>query len=99
MDPSMAEFMLSESDWPAMPDLHRAFLVGALPAFRAFPTLCGVAAGGSLVSARLDQYSDLDLVVTETEQASPLGAPDRKQIASSLGPLLAAFSGEHVHEP
>jgi hypothetical protein len=93
------EFLLPESAWPTMPDQHRAFLVGALPAFRTFTTLCGLAAGGSFISGRLDRYSDLDLIVLVTDQAAPLGKSDRDRIAASAGPLLAAFTGEHVNEP
>jgi hypothetical protein len=95
----MAEFLLRESDWPAMPGPHRAFLVGALPLLRTSPTLCGLAAGGSMVSSRLDEYSDLDLIVAVAEAASPLGTSDRMEIARRLGTLLAAFTGDHVHEP
>jgi hypothetical protein len=93
------EFLLPESDWPAMPEPHRAFLVGALPTLRSFSALCGLAAGGSFISGRLDRYSDLDLIVVVTEQATPLGKSERQEIASSLGPLLGAFTGEHVNEP
>ena len=95
----MPEFLLPESDWPAMPDRHRAFLSGALPVFRTFPALCGIAAGGSFISNRLDRYSDLDLIVAVTEPAMALGSADREQIAARLGPLLSAFTGEHVNEP
>jgi hypothetical protein len=93
------EFLLSESDWPAMPDRHRAFLAGALPVFRTCRTVCGIAAGGSFVCSRLDRYSDLDLIVVVAEPATPLGRTDREQIAARIGPLLSAFTGEHVNEP
>jgi hypothetical protein len=93
------EFLLPESDWPTMPDRHRAFLVGALPVLRTFSSLGGVAAGGSFSTGRLDRYSDLDLIVAVTEQAAPLANSDRQKIAARIGPLLAAFTGEHVNEP
>ena len=95
----MAEFLLPESDWPAMPDQHRAFLVDALPTLRGLDALCGVAAGGSFLSGQLDRYSDLDLLVAVAERPAPLSRSDREQIAASIGPLLAAFPGDHVHEP
>jgi hypothetical protein len=82
-----------------MPARTRAFLGGALAAFRTFPELAGVAAGGSFVSSRLDDYSDLDLLVVVTERAAPLAVSQRRRIAASLGPLLAAFPGDPVHEP
>ena len=81
-----------------MPEEHRAFLAHALPAFRTFTSVCGVAAGGSFVSRRLDRYSDLDLIVV-TEPAAPLGKSERQEIAAGIGPLLAGFTGEHVNEP
>ena len=95
----MPEFLLPESDWPAMPDRHRAFLAAALTVLRTFPSLSGVAGGGSLISGRLDDYSDLDLVVVVRESAAPPGGSDRQRIAASIGPLLSAFTGEHVNEP
>ena len=95
----MPEFLLPESDWPEMPEEHRAFLARALPTFRTFDTLSGVAAGGSFVSRRLDRYSDLDLIVAITEPAAPLEKSERQKIAAAIGPLLASFTGEHVNEP
>ena len=95
----MPEFLGPESDWPAMPDRHRAFLAGALTVLRTLPSLSGIAAGGSFISGRLDDYSDLDIVVVVREHAAPLGGTDREQIAASIGPLLSAFTGEHVNEP
>ena len=94
----MPEFVLPESDWPEMPEEHRGFLARALPAFRTFTSVCGLAAGGSFVSRRLDRYSDLDLIVV-TEGAAALGKSEREKIAAGIGPLLAAFTGEHVNEP
>ena len=81
-----------------MPEEHRGFLARALPAFRTFTSVCGLAAGGSFVSRRLDRYSDLDLIVV-TEGPVALGKSERERIAAGIGPLLAAFSGEHVNEP
>ena len=95
----MPEFLLPESEWPAMPDRHREFLAGALPALRALNALTGVAAGGSFIANRLDHYSDLDLIVVVAAEGSPLGRADREAVAARIGPLLCAFSGEHVNEP
>ncbi len=95
----MPEFILPDSDWPRMPEAHRAFLVGAIPIFRTFSSLSGVAAGGSFISRQLDEYSDLDLIVVPTDQAGPLSRSDRQEIAARIGPLLVGFTGEHVNEP
>ena len=95
----MPEFLLPESEWPAMPDRHREFLTGALPIFRTLTSLSGVAAGGSFISNQLDRYSDLDLVLVVADEATPLVPADREAIAARIGPLLAAFVGVHVNEP
>jgi hypothetical protein len=92
------EFLLDEVTWPPMPEDHRAFLRTAMATVRTVPALCGLVAGGSFLS-RLDRYSDLDLIVVVAPHATPLGRPAREQLAASLGPLLAAFTGEHVNEP
>ncbi|MFC5262685.1 aminoglycoside 6-adenylyltransferase [Kribbella qitaiheensis] len=64
------------------------------------PRLVGVIAGGSVVTGTADKYSDLDLVLvspTEADHRAVLAeAPD---FAAKVGPLLAAFTGEHVGEP
>lgn len=61
--------------------------------------IVGLAAGGSAVTGMMDQYSDLDLVVVcdDGHGAGVLGGV--RQLAAGAGPLLAAFSGEHVGEP
>jgi hypothetical protein len=94
----MPDFILDDAAWPAMPDGHRAFLRAAVAMMRTVPAVCGLAAGGSFLS-RLDAYSDLDLIVVVAPDATPLGRLDREHIAAGLGPVLAAFSGEHVNEP
>lgn len=96
----MAESLLPESDWPAsLEPAQRALLRSLLTGLRRAPTLIGVAAGGSFISGRMDEFSDLDLVVV-TDPDTWSAAPDgRRALAASLGPLLAAFTGEHVGEP
>lgn len=89
----------NDSTPSTLPELHRAFLRGAVEALRADPRIVGVAAGGSYLSDTMDEFSDLDLVVvTEPDQYAAIMA-ERSRIAASLGPLLAAFTGEHVGEP
>lgn len=47
----------------------------------------------------MDEFSDLDLVVAcEAEHFAGL-MNDRTALAATLGPLVAAFTGEHVGEP
>lgn len=95
----MNEHILDPAHWPAMPPLHRAFLAHAIPHFRADTRLTGLAAGGSFVSGGLDAHSDLDLVVVARPEALQDVLRDGPDLAQRLGPLLAAFPGDHVGEP
>ncbi len=47
----------------------------------------------------MDEFSDLDLIVGVRPEHYEIVMRDRKTIAASLGPLLSAFTGEHVGEP
>lgn len=47
----------------------------------------------------MDEYSDLDLVVAVEDAALDAVLADRFAIARALGPLLTAFTGEHVGAP
>ena len=83
----------------SVPEPHRKFLQSALEVLQRDERLLGVAAGGSLLSNSMDEFSDLDLVIaTEAAQHGQVLA-ERPRIAASLGPLLSAFTGEHVGEP
>jgi hypothetical protein len=96
----MTEFLLDESAWPAtLTEAHRERLRGVRDGLRPSPELLGLAAGGSFIAGPMDAYSDLDLVVVVAPPAWP-GVLDRRgDMAARLGPLLAAFTGEHVGEP
>ena len=95
----MPEQLLDRASWPIMPALHVAFLERALPVLRARSELLGVGAGGSFLSSQLDEYSDLDLVLVGTPESTPALLDGAGELAGALGPLLAAFSGEHGGEP
>jgi len=94
----MAEYVLDPGHWPELPPMHRAFLDRALPGFRADARLAGLAAGGSFITGELDEHSDLDLVVVSLPEASHDVLREGPTIAQRLGPLLAAFPGDHVGE-
>jgi predicted nucleotidyltransferase len=66
---------------------------------RRHPALVGVAAGGSFATGRMDEFSDLDLVVVAHPSSWPGVLDQRRALAASLGPLLVSFTGEHVGEP
>ncbi len=82
-----------------LPPLHAAFLREALPRLHSDERLLAVAAGGSLLTGSMDEYSDLDLVVAVEPAAVLQVMQERKPIAATLGNLLVAFTGEHVGEP
>ena len=77
---------------------HRDFLTSALPLLQQDERLVGVGAGGSFISGALDSYSDLDLVLAVEPYAYEEVAASKQQIAAELGPLLSAFTGEHLGE-
>lgn len=96
----MTEFLLDESAWPAtLTDAHRERLRSVRDGLRSAPELLGLAAGGSFIAGEMDAYSDLDLVVVVAPPAWPGVLERRGAMAVRLGPLLAAFTGEHVGEP
>lgn len=83
----------------SLPAVHAAFLAQALPRFANDARIVGVAAGGSYITDTMDEHSDLDLVVAIEPAQVEAVMRDRQAIAATLGPLLAAFTGEHVGEP
>jgi predicted nucleotidyltransferase len=82
-----------------LPPEHARFLERALPILRADARLIGVAAGGSYAEGSMDEWSDLDLLIVVEPASYEAVMADRKAIAGRLGPLLEAFTGEHVNEP
>jgi predicted nucleotidyltransferase len=59
----------------------------------------GLTIGGSAVVGELDEFSDIDfLVVCENGAQSDVLA-EARSFAERVGPLLGAFTGEHVGEP
>lgn len=61
-------------------------------------TLIGLAVAGSWLTNEIDEFSDLDLILVTKEKITD----DKTRMidyASQYGPLLSAFTGEHVGEP
>ena len=56
-----------------------------------------LAAGGSWIEGKMDQYSDIDLVIIH--RSPSIAIEYRKAIAEAAGDLLVCFTGEHVGEP
>ena len=67
---------------------------------RADERIVGVTVGGSGATGAADAWSDLDTVIVcrDTDAAAAVQA-DCPRLAAQLGPLVSAFTGEHVGEP
>ena len=82
-----------------LPAPHQAFIRSLLESLQRDERIAGVMAGGSYLTDSMDEFSDLDLVIAvEGDHYADVMAA-RKEIAASLGHMLAAFTGEHVGEP
>ncbi len=82
-----------------VPRQHAAFLHRAVPRLASDARVIGVAAAGSLAGGQMDEFSDLDLVIGIEPDAVSSMMTARQAVAADLGPLAAAFTGEHVGEP
>ena len=91
MEPNSASTLL--------PEPHAGFLRSAVDRLKQDSRLVGVAAGGSYLTQSIDEFSDLDLVLAIEPEAYEPVLTERTEIAASIGPLLASFTGEHVGEP
>jgi len=62
--------------------------------------IVGVTVGGSGATGATDAWSDLDTVIVCGDAAAAAAvAADARHLAARLGPLVSAFTGEHVGEP
>ena len=91
--------MKPNSESTALPEPHAGFLRSAVDRLKQDSRLVGVAAGGSYLTHSIDEFSDLDLVIAVEPSAYETVLTERNEIAASIGPLVAAFTGEHVGEP
>ncbi|MCL1634779.1 hypothetical protein M2650_09065 [Luteimonas sp. SX5] len=82
-----------------IPAVQAAVLDKALSVLRGDQRFEAVLGGGSLVHGGFDAYSDLDLVIVVRPDDYAAILSQRAAIATSIGGLLAAFTGEHVGEP
>ena len=81
--------------YPSTHDNYLKHLINHIQNDRRFEALL---AGGSLVHGGFDEYSDLDLILLVRDENYTGVLSSRPAIASSWGPLLACFTGEHVGE-
>jgi hypothetical protein len=84
---------------PGILSAHSTFLDRALRLLRADRRFVGVAAAGSFATGTMDEFSDLELVIAVEPDEEEVVSAEWQQIAAGLGPLVAAFTGEHVGEP
>jgi predicted nucleotidyltransferase len=63
------------------------------------PRVVGLLAVGSAATGAMDRYSDLDVVVVGRDDAIDGLRRDAPALAAAVGPLLSAFTGEHVRVP
>lgn len=82
-----------------MESYQQDFLDHALATLPGEPWLVGVAAAGSLATGTMDAFSDIDLVLVVEPEVHGDIMSSREAIAARLGPLLSAFTGEHVGQP
>lgn len=83
-------------------DLEEAYgriLKTLVEAARSDHSILAIARGGSAVVDALDEYSDLDLLVVCRDDAHSDVLAHGHELAASLGPLLASFTGDHIGEP
>jgi predicted nucleotidyltransferase len=83
----------------SLPEPHREFLNRSIDRLKMDQRIVGVAAGGSFLTNSMDEFSDLDLIISVEPAHQAEVSLERMKIAASLGKLLAAFTGEHVGEP
>jgi hypothetical protein len=78
---------------------HRARLGAACRTAMAQPDVVGMTIGGSFAEGDPDEVSDLDLRIVVEDAARERRLEAAPALAAAAGPLVAAFTGEHVGEP
>jgi hypothetical protein len=82
-----------------MEESARRFLDGLLTAVESDPRILGLLLAGSAATGQTDEFSDVDTVIVSTDENHADLLAGAREFAASLGPLLAAFTGDHVGEP
>jgi len=77
--------------------MHNRFIEGVISTIRDDLNVIGLAAGGSMITNQIDEFSDLDLVLI-TEQQISSDPNQMMSYAKNFGNLLNAFTGDHVGE-
>src|SRR5688572_3523862 len=87
------------ADYGWAPAVLRPIVDAVVTSAAADPRVIGVLAVGSAATASMDRYSDLDFMVVGRDDCLLDLRRDAKEFAARIGPLLLAFTGEHVREP
>ncbi|HWM38633.1 MAG TPA: aminoglycoside 6-adenylyltransferase, partial [Streptomyces sp.] len=82
-----------------VPARLRDLAAGVIATAEGDPRVLAVIAAGSVADGTADEYSDLDLVLVCTDEGRHGVLADAQDFARRSGPLLVAFTGEHVGEP
>jgi hypothetical protein len=91
--------MIADTLPGSLPEPHREFLIRSIDRLKTDPRIVGVAAAGSFITNSMDEFSDLDLIIAVEPAHQAAIMAERMKVATTLGKLLAAFTGEHVGEP
>lgn len=75
------------------------FIERATAVVQADERFAGLTVGGSWREGRLDEWSDLDLVLVGYPEHQPALLANSHDIAESLGDLLSGFTGDHIGHP
>jgi predicted nucleotidyltransferase len=87
------------SDFPDLPPAHRT-LLKRLKSLQSDKRIVGIAAGGSIVTGLVDQFSDLDVLVAVDPDAYPEVLQQRPAIAATLGKIRSSILGVDLfHRP
>ncbi len=77
--------------------IQHEFVNRAIEIAKADQSIAGLAAGGSWIGNQIDKFSDIDLVLV-TDDLVSYSFDKMYSYASKFGPLLTAFTGDHVGE-
>jgi hypothetical protein len=83
----------------ARPEAAQRLIDHLIETVSADPRIVGLSLAGSTASGDMDEFSDVDTVIVSTDDSHPELLAGAREFAAGLGPLLAAFTGEHVGEP
>ena len=91
---------MTTTDWlDGAPPSARRMLDAVIAAVESDQRYVGLMVGGSGATGTMDEFSDLDLVLVCRDESHAELLPGLPAFAAGLGPVLTAFTGEHVGEP